>query len=157
MIILLYSIVPQSILSLVKRIAGVWVSKRLTGLWSTKRVCFPPPFTVSGQKSFDTSHEFRCGQLEDLGEFENCGEGRTKFSAFQQAYVLRVIPTLESKRFLCEVTLLPDLTEDLRKRSFLWRSLLLSGRHPQLGVCGVSVNTSTKYSIPPGVHRGGFT
>src|SRR5260370_27169208 len=115
MMILLYSIVPQSILSLVKRMAGVWVSKGLRGLWSTKRVCFPPPFTVSGQKSFDTSHEFRCRQLEDLGEFENCGEGGTEFSAFQQAYVLRVIPTLERKHFLREVTLLPDLTEDQRK------------------------------------------
>lgn len=124
------------------------ISTTLTRLWLTKSVCFPPPFTAAGQKSFNASHEFGGRQLKDFGEFEDCGKGGTVFAAFQEAYVLRVIPTLESKCFLRKVAFLPDLTEDPRKRSFLWRTLLLSGRHPQHGVCGVSINTSTKYSIP---------
>jgi len=130
------------------------VSTRLTRLWLTKRAYFPASFACSGQQSFDAGHEVRSRYLKNLGEFQDCGKRRTVFAAFQQAYVLRVVATFEGKRFLREMTLLPQLTEGPRKCSLLWRTLFVSGWHPQLVVCDVSVNTSTKYSIPP--QRGGY-
>lgn len=114
----------------------------------TKDANVPTPFTASGQKSFDASYEVRSRQLQDLGKFKDCCKRWAVLAALQQAYVLGVIPTLEGKRFLRETTLKPQLTEDPRKRSLLWRAWFVPGWHPQLGVCGVSINTSTKYSIP---------
>jgi hypothetical protein len=113
----------------------------------------PTPFAGSGQKSFDTSHKIRSGQLQNLSEFEDCCKRWAVFAALQQAYVLGVIPALECKRFLREMTLQPQLTEDPSKRSLLWRAWFVPGWHPQLGVCGVSINTSTKYSIPSRIGR----
>lgn len=114
----------------------------------TKDAHFPTPFAGSGQKSFDASHEVRSRQLQNLGKLEDCCKRWAGFAALQQAYVLGVIPALEGKRFLREMTLQPQLTEDPRERSLLWRAWFVPGWHPQLGVCGVSINTSTKYSIP---------
>jgi len=119
----------------------------------TKDANFPTPFAGSGQKSFDASHEVGSRQLQNLGKLEDCCEGWTVFAALQQAYVLGVIPAFEGKRFLRKMALQPQLTEDPRKRSLLWRAWIGPGWHPQLGVCGVSINTSTKYSIPSWVGR----
>jgi hypothetical protein len=123
-------------------------SRCLSRLWLPKRVYFPASFARSGQQSFDARHEIRSRYLKNLGKFEDGGKRRTVLAAFQQAYVLRVVATFEGKRFLREMTLLPQLTEGPRKCPLLWRTLFVFGWHPQLGVCGLSVNTSTKYSIP---------
>ena len=114
----------------------------------TKDANFPTPFAGSGQKSFDASHEVRSRQLQNLGKLEDCCKRWAVFAALQQAYVLGVVPALEGKRLLREMTFQPQLTEDPRKRSLLWRACFVPGWHPQFGVCGLSINTSTKYSIP---------
>jgi hypothetical protein len=115
----------------------------------TKRAYFPTPFAGSGKKSFNVSHQVRSRQLKNLGKLKDRCERWAVFAALQQTYVLGVIPTLEGKRFLREMTLHTQLTEDPRKRSLLWRARFVPSWHSQLGVCGVSINTSTKYSIPP--------
>lgn len=125
-----------------------------TTLPLAKSAYFPAPFAGSGQKLFDASHEVCSRQLKNLGKLKDRGKRGTVFAAFQQADVLGVIPALKGKRFLREMTLQTQLTEYPRKRSLLWRALFVSGWHPQFGVCGVSINTSTKYSIP--VTRGSF-
>jgi hypothetical protein len=117
----------------------------------TKDANFAAPFAGSGQKSLDASHEVRSRQLQNLGKLEDCCKRWAVFAALQQAYVLGVIPALEGKRFLREMTVLSQLTEDPRKRTLLWRAWFGPGWHPQLEVCGVSINTSTKYSIPSGI------
>lgn len=118
-----------------------------TTLPSAKSAYFPASFAGSRQKLFDASHEVCSRQLKDLGKLKDRSKRGTVFTSFQQADVLGVIPALEGKRFLREVALQPQLTEHPRKRSFLWRALFVPSWHPQFGVCGVSINTSTKYSI----------
>lgn len=117
----------------------------------TKGAYLPAPLASSGQKSFDASHEVRSRHLKNLGKLKDRCKRRAVFASFQQAYVFGVIPALKGKRFLREMTLQPYLTEDPRKRSLLWRAWFVPGWHPQLGVCSVSINTSTKYSIPSGI------
>ena len=113
-----------------------------------KRAYLPPSLTGLREEAFDSSHEVRSGQLKYFGELQDGGERGAVFTAFQEAYVFGVVATLEGKCFLSEVMLLPELNEDSRKRSLLRRALFVSSRHPQTGVCGQSINTSTKYSIP---------
>ena len=67
--------------------------------------------------------------------------------ALQKAYVFRVIATFERERFLRETALLTQFIQDPGKRSFLWRTIFFSSRHLHAGVCDVSMNTSTQYSI----------
>ena len=122
-------------------------STRPTRLSLTKAY-FPAPFTCSWQKSFDASHEVRTREVKNLSKLKDRGKRGAIFAAFQQAYVLRVIPALEGKRFLREITFEAQLIENPRKRSLLCRALFIPGWHPQLGVCCGSMNTSTKYTIP---------
>jgi hypothetical protein len=114
----------------------------------TKNANFPAPFAGSGQKSFDASHQVGSRQLQNLGKLEDCGKRWAVFTALQQAYVLGMVPALEGERLLSELLLQPQLTKDTRKSSLLWRTWFVPSWHPQLGVCGTSINTSTKYSIP---------
>jgi hypothetical protein len=54
---------------------------------------------------------------------------------------------------LREVTFPPELAKNPCEGSLLWRALFVLGWHPQPGVCGLSINTSTKYSIHSGSGR----
>jgi len=99
------------------------------------------------KQSFDTAHEFRSRNLEDFCKLKDCCERGAVQPALQQTYVFRMISTFEGERFLCEVPLLAELVERSCKRSFLWRRVFFSSRHLLAGVCAVSMNTSTKYSI----------
>jgi len=119
-----------------------------TKLHSTKVACFPAWFTRLRKEPFNSGDQFGSGHLKNVGEFKDCGERRAVFAALQQAYVLWVIATLEGERFLSEMTLLPQLIESPCKGSLLRRTLFVPKWHPQRGVCGVSMNSSTKYSIP---------
>jgi hypothetical protein len=125
----------------------VSVCTRLTRSRLTKSVDFSATFAVSGQKLLDASHEFCSRQFKNLRKFEDRGKRGTVFATLQQAYVLGVVPTLKGEGFLCEMTLLPQVTEGPRKCSLFRRTLFVSAWHRQTGVCGVSTNTSTKYSI----------
>jgi len=129
----------------------VSASTRPTSLSLTKAY-FPTPFTRSWQKSFDASHEVCTRQVKNLSKLKDRGKRGAIFAAFQQAYVLWVVPALEGKSFLREMTFEAQLAENPRKRSLLCCALFIPGCHPQLGVCCGSMNTSTKYSIPA---RGG--
>lgn len=126
---------------------------RLTTLPLAKGSHFSAPFPSSRQEALDASHEVGTRQLKYIGELKNGGEGGTVLAALQKAYVLGVVTAVEGERFLREMTLLPELTQDPRKRSLFWRAIFVLGWHPQFGVCGLSINTSTKYSIHDGSSR----
>lgn len=108
---------------------------------------FSAPFASSRKESLDTAHEFRSRDLEDFCKLKECCEGGAVQPAFQQTYVFRMISTLEGERFLCEMPLLAELAKRSCKRPFLGRRVFFSSWHPLAGVCDVSMNTSTKYSI----------
>lgn len=113
----------------------------------TNRPGIPAPLTPPWQEFFDTGHEISPGNLKSIGEFKNSGEGWTVFAALQQTHVLWMIATLERKLFLGELPLLPQLAQCPRKGPFLRRTLSICNWHPQHGVCGLSTNTSTNYTI----------
>jgi hypothetical protein len=106
-----------------------------------------PSLATPRKKSLNTADKLRTGDLEDFREFKDCGERGAVLPPFQETYVLRMISTFEGKRFLCEVALLAEFIKRPCKRSFLRRRLFCSSRHLLAGVCSVSMNTSTKYSI----------
>ena len=108
------------------------------------------------KKSLDTAHEFRSRDLEDFCKLKDCCERGAVQPALQQTYVFRMIATLEGERFLCEMPLLAELAKRSCKRPFLGRRIFFSSWHLLAGVCDVSMNTSTKYSIRSVGHsRGG--
>ncbi len=49
------------------------------------------------KKALDPPHKFRRRCVERRSEFKNCGERRAVLAAFEKAYVLRVVSTLETK------------------------------------------------------------
>jgi hypothetical protein len=114
---------------------------------SAKGTHFAAPFPGLRQDALDSSHEVGPRQLKYVRELKNGCERRTVFPALQKAYVFGVIATIEGKLFLREMTLLSELIQDPRERTFFGRALFVLDWHPQLGVCGLSINTSTKYSI----------
>ena len=99
------------------------------------------------KKSLDTAHEFSSRDLEDFCKLKDCCERGAVQPALQQTYVFRMISTLEGERFLCEMPLLAELAKRSCKRPFLGRRVFFSSLHLHAGVCDVSMNTSTKYSI----------
>jgi hypothetical protein len=123
---------------------------RPAGFPLAKSANFPPSLAGSRDEVFDTSHEVSSRQLKYFGKLKDGGKRGTVFTAFQEAYVLGMVPALEGKCLLSEMSLLPELNKHPRKCSLLWRALFLRSWHPQIGVCGLSINTSTKYSIPLG-------
>lgn len=108
---------------------------------------FTAPFPGSRQDALDSSHEVCPGQVKYVRKLKNGGERRAVFAAFQKAYVFGVIATIEGKLFLRQIALLSELTQYSSERPFFGRALFVLDRHSQLGVCSLSVNTSTKYSI----------
>ena len=113
----------------------------------TNRTGIPASLTPSWQELFDTSHEISPGNLKSFGKFKNCSEGWTVFAALQQTHVLWVIATLERELFLGELPLLPQLAQCPRKGPLLRRTFFICKWHPQHRVCGLSINTSTNYTI----------
>lgn len=114
---------------------------------------FTAPFPGSRKDALDSSHEVRPREVKYVRELKNGGERRAVFAALQKAYVFGVIATIEGKLFLRQMTLLSELTQDPCERPFFGRALFVLDWHPQLGVCSLSVNTSTKYSIRHEGHR----
>lgn len=106
------------------------------------------PLPPSRQQSFDTSDEVGPRNLKSLRKFENSGKRWAVFASLQEAYVLWVIATVEGEFLLSQVALLAQLSERPSKSSLLRRTWLIFKRHPQLGVCGLPANSSTKYTIP---------
>jgi hypothetical protein len=105
-------------------------------------------FARSRNKSLDTSHDLCSRYLKHISKFKDGGEGRTVLCSFQQADVLRMISAFKRKRFLRQTTLLSKLTEHSCKGSLLGRALFVLSCHLQLRGSFLSINTSTKYSIP---------
>src|SRR5690348_6651085 len=117
-------------------------------LRSAKSSHRPTLFARSGKNSLDTSHDLCSRYFKHISKFKNGSERRAVLSSFQQADVLRVISALKRKRFLRQMTLLSKLTEHSCKGSLLRRALFVLSCHLQLRGSFLSVNTSTKYSIP---------
>ena len=57
-----------------------------------------------------------------------------------------MVAAFRCERLLGEVALSAQFRESLREGAFLRGRLFLSGWHLAAGVCGMSMNTSTKYS-----------
>jgi hypothetical protein len=116
---------------------------RTSTIWAR----LPPSLSSLGKKALHSADNLGSGDLEDFGEFQDSCERRAVVRALQKAYVFRVIATFERERFLRKATLLTQFVQGLSKRSFLWRTIFSPSRHLHAGVCDVSMNTSTKYSI----------
>ena len=116
---------------------------RTSTIWAR----LPPSLSGPGKESLHSGHNLGSRDLEDFGKLQDCCERRTVVRALQKAYVFRVIPTFERERFLRQTALLTQFIQGPGKRSFLWRTIFVSSRHLHAGVCDVSMNTSTKYSI----------
>lgn len=121
---------------------------RSSMLRSAKSSHRPTLFAKSRKKSLDTSHDLCSRYLEHISKFKDGSERRAVLCSFQQADVLRVISTLKRKRLLRQTMLLSKLTEHFCKGSLLRCALFVLSCHLQLRGSFLSINTSTKYSIP---------
>jgi hypothetical protein len=119
----------------------------LTMCCLSNQACVPAPLPPSRQQSFNTSNEVGPRNLKSLRKFENSGKRWAVFTTLQQAYVLWVIAAVEGEFLLSQMALLAQLSECPSKSSLLRRTWLVFKRHPQLGVCGLPTNSSTKYTI----------
>src|SRR5438105_1835015 len=96
---------------------------------STIRAQLPPSLASPRKQPLDTTDELCCRDLENFREFKDRRQRGTVQTAFQQAYVFRVISTLEGEYFLCELPLLAELTKRSCERSLFWRWVFFSRGH----------------------------
>ena len=101
----------------------------------------------SRQDLFNAGDKVGTGDSQDTRKFEDSSKRRAVVASLQEADVLGMVATLKRELLLRQATLFSQLRKYPRKCSFLRRVVAISSGHSHHGVCWLSLNSSTKYTI----------
>ena len=105
------------------------------------------PIAVAWKQLLDSLDELCPGNMQRVRQFKNRCKRRAIFTALKKANVLGMVAALECEGFLRQFAFVAQLEQGPSERSLFPRVRFVSSLHAQLGVCALSNNSSTKYSI----------